>query len=72
MGPNLWLAPGVFVDGAPPRYGLIEGNIIRRNDISERGGIGIYVDGGQDIVINGNLIIENHTAIYIAAEQPRC
>ncbi len=52
------------------RNGLVQGNRVERARSSYGGGYaaGIYVDGGRDIVIEGNVVTESDLGIEIGAE----
>jgi hypothetical protein len=58
--------------GLVARSGLCRGNRVTRSNSSYGGGFGagIYVDGGRDIVIEGNVVTESDLGIEIGAENP--
>jgi hypothetical protein len=52
------------------RNGLVKGNVVYRARSKYGGGFaaGIYVDGGRDIVIDGNVVYQNNVGIEVGAE----
>lgn len=54
------------------RNGLVKGNVVYRARSNYGGGFaaGIYVDGGRDIVIDGNVVCRNNVGIEVGAENP--
>lgn len=59
-----------WVDPGDTRDGVFRDNHIYANVDPSRGGIGIYVNGGRNILIERNRIHDNHTGIYVNGENP--
>lgn len=64
----LTMADGSVVDGAPAGPGRFAYNTIYNNTDPYRGGIGIYLNGAKDIVVEANTLFNNHTGISAMAE----